>query len=238
MKALFLLFFLFIAPQAIAGKEYSIEIKVIDGATNEIISGCPISVTTKKKEVLELTATEEGWLLENIGTKKLFIDVEDHKDKFIERTVQFFNKKRIDTVFIVYLYPNEAYEKRIIKEEDSLYGSFDNLETPVSSETDDFIDIPAEFLGGSAKLQEFIVSEVRYPQECIDLDAQGKVYLKFIVEPDGRITHVTLERGTGNLIDNEAVRAIRAMPNWKPAVNVSGEKIRSIVRLPIVFFLT
>jgi protein TonB len=106
----------------------------------------------------------------------------------------------------------------------------------VAAQIIDFPDVEAGFIGGSGALQTFIVSNVVYPETSIDMDEQGKVYLSFIVEEDGKISHVTVERGVSKDLDREAKRIVRAMPNWE-AGEVKGKKVRTRCRLPIVFTL-
>ena len=46
----------------------------------------------------------------------------------------------------------------------------------------------------------------------------GKVYITFVVEKDGKITDVRLLRGIGGGCDEEALRVIKMMPDWKPGL--------------------
>jgi protein TonB len=45
---------------------------------------------------------------------------------------------------------------------------------------------------------------------------EGKVYLTFIVEPDGSVSNVNIVKGVDKLLDEEAVKAIEASPNVEP----------------------
>ncbi|GAB5416476.1 MAG: hypothetical protein Crog4KO_09370 [Crocinitomicaceae bacterium] len=100
----------------------------------------------------------------------------------------------------------------------------------------EFPDVEALFPGGQEALQRFIVNNVVYPETSIDMDEQGKVYLSFVVEKDGKISQVKVERGVSKDLDREAKRIVRAMPNWE-AGEVKGKKVRTRCRLPIVFTL-
>ena len=54
-----------------------------------------------------------------------------------------------------------------------------------------------EFPGGTAKLLEYIQKNMKYPMMARESDIQGKVYVQFVVEPDGSISNVQVLRGIG-----------------------------------------
>ncbi len=107
---------------------------------------------------------------------------------------------------------------------------------PPAPQVVEFPDVEALFPGGQAALQRYIVNNVVYPETSIDMDEQGKVYLSFIVEKDGKVSQVKVERGVSKDLDREAKRIVRAMPNWE-AGEVKGKKVRTKCSLPIVFTL-
>jgi len=100
----------------------------------------------------------------------------------------------------------------------------------------DFPDKEAEFPGGAAALQSYIVNNIQYPETSIDMDEQGKVYLSFVVGADGSISKVSVERGVSPDLDREAKRVVRSMPKWIPG-EAEGKKVATRCRLPIVFTL-
>lgn len=103
-------------------------------------------------------------------------------------------------------------------------------------EIDPFPPVEAEYIGGVIKMQEDISDNLVYPQIDIELGQQGTVYVSFIVEKDGSVSNVQIERGISETIDREAKRIVREFPKWKPAENAYG-KVRTIVRLPIKFII-
>ena len=100
----------------------------------------------------------------------------------------------------------------------------------------EFPDVEAEFIGGAQALMKYIQTNIQYPPTSIEMNEQGKVYLSFVVEPDGSITNVAVERGVSPDLDREAKRVIRSMPKWKPGES-KGRKCRTRCRLPINFQL-
>lgn len=100
----------------------------------------------------------------------------------------------------------------------------------------DFPDVEAKFPGGQPELTKYIVSNIQYPEVSIDMEEQGRVYLSFVVEVDGSVSGVKVERGVSQDLDREAKRIVRAMPKWE-AGEVDGKKVRTRCSLPIVFTL-
>ncbi len=99
----------------------------------------------------------------------------------------------------------------------------------------DFPDVEAEFPGKEVAFMEFISSNVEYPSEALERWEDGKVYLSFVIEKDGGITHIMVERSSGSeLLDQEGIRVLSLMPNWIPAQK-DGEAVRSRSRNCIVF---
>lgn len=100
----------------------------------------------------------------------------------------------------------------------------------------DFPDVEASFFGGAAAMQRWIAENVNYPQASIEMNEQGRVYLSFVVEADGSLSNIAIERGVSQDLDKEAKRLIRKMPNWE-AGEAKGKKARTRCRLPINFTL-
>ena len=106
----------------------------------------------------------------------------------------------------------------------------------VEEEIIEFPDVEAEFIGGAQAMMKYIQQNIQYPPTSIEMNEQGKVYLSFVVEPDGTISNVAIERGVSKDIDNEAKRIVRSMPKWLPGEG-KGKKVRTRCRLPINFQL-
>ena len=65
---------------------------------------------------------------------------------------------------------------------------------------------------------------------------EGKVYVQFIINKSGNITHITLMKSTDELLDKEALRVVSKMPDWKPGI-INNKVVSSIKILPINFVL-
>lgn len=97
-------------------------------------------------------------------------------------------------------------------------------------------EVAPEFPGGLEALMRFLSTNIRYPVQARDQQIQGRVYLSFVVERDGSVSNITLLRGIGFGCDEEAVRVVGLMPNWKPG-RQNGMPVRVFYNLPIKFTL-
>jgi protein TonB len=110
----------------------------------------------------------------------------------------------------------------------------------ISQESAILIEFPDEdpsFENGAEGLQKYISENIKYPLFCILTNVQGKVYVSFIVERDGKVSSVKIEKGAHPKLNKEAKRVVKNMPNWNPG-KVGQEPVRTKMRLPIVFDLT
>ena len=93
-----------------------------------------------------------------------------------------------------------------------------------------------DFPGGVAKLQEYLVKNIKYPQMARESGIQGRVFVSFVVEPDGSVSNVAVMRSLGGGCDEEAMRVVKAMPKWKPGKQ-RGKAVRVSYILPVNFQL-
>jgi len=92
------------------------------------------------------------------------------------------------------------------------------------------------FPGGDAARIKFLQENIKYPQIARESSIQGTVYVTFVVERTGKVTDVRVLRGIGGGCDEEAVRVIKAMPNWQPGKQ-RGKPVRVQFNMPIKFTL-
>lgn len=93
-----------------------------------------------------------------------------------------------------------------------------------------------EFPSGVEALMDFVAKNVVYPQEAMDKEISGRVYVSFVIEKDGSVNEVKVMKGIGGGCDEEAVRVIKAMPKWKPGKQ-DGKPVRVSYMMPITFKL-
>ena len=81
-----------------------------------------------------------------------------------------------------------------------------------------FAQFMPEFPGGISELYEYLQNNIYYTERMKTLGIEGTVYVSFIIEEDGSISRVAVERGieNGEELNKIAVKAIQKMPNWIP----------------------
>ena len=93
-----------------------------------------------------------------------------------------------------------------------------------------------EFPNGQEALMLYIAKQVKYPPEAKKAGAQGRVFIGFIVEPDGSLSDFKVLRGIGHGCDEEALRVVKSMPKWKPGMQ-RGKAVRVQYLVPVNFKL-
>ena len=93
-----------------------------------------------------------------------------------------------------------------------------------------------EFPGGQEAMMKFLADSIRYPRESMEKGVQGRVICNFVVMKDGSVSDVQVVRGVDPLIDAEAIRVLKLMPDWKPGIQ-RGKAVNVRYTLPVVFRL-
>lgn len=85
--------------------------------------------------------------------------------------------------------------------------------------------------------QDFVLKNLKYPQDAQDNGVEGWVYIEFIVEKDGTVSSVKSARNADLSLTNEAIRVIKMSPKWTPGYN-NGKPARVKFTIPINFLLS
>ena len=92
-----------------------------------------------------------------------------------------------------------------------------------------------KFKGGDAKLMEFLMMNMKYPESAIKAKQQGRAVVGFVVGKDGTVSDVYIEKSTGyDVLDNEAMRVVKSMPAWEPGKQ-KGKPVDVKYFVPITF---
>ncbi len=102
----------------------------------------------------------------------------------------------------------------------------------------DFVSIEKqpEFPGGIDKFYKYLSTSIRYPPMATENNVQGKVFLQFVVEKDGKLTDIEVQRGPGSGTNEEAVRVLKASPRWNPGIQ-NGKPVRVRYNIAVSFNL-
>lgn len=99
-----------------------------------------------------------------------------------------------------------------------------------------FVEQMPEFQGGEEELMKFLKGNIVYPQMAKESGIQGTVYVTFVVTKDGKIKDASVLRGIGGGCDEEALRVVKMMPDWKVGKQ-NGQAVPVQFNLPIKFIL-
>jgi periplasmic protein TonB len=92
------------------------------------------------------------------------------------------------------------------------------------------------FPGGQEALVAYLVKNIVYPQKAKENGIQGVVLVSFTVTKTGKVADVKVKRGVDDLLDAEALRVIKGMPDWKPGEK-DGQPVDVAMVLPVSFKL-
>lgn len=87
-------------------------------------------------------------------------------------------------------------------------------------------DKVAEFPGGLRQCELFIRQNVEYPEQAQALQEFGSVYVDFVIDEQGYVVNAKIKKSVGFYADREALRVVRMMPRWTPAIK-DGKPVRS-----------
>ena len=93
-----------------------------------------------------------------------------------------------------------------------------------------------EYEGGMEALYKYLAENIQYPEQAKSDGIQGRVLIRFVVMNDGSIVNVEVAKGIGGGCDEEAVRVVKGMSKWKPAI-YEGKTVNVNYALPITFKL-
>ena len=99
-----------------------------------------------------------------------------------------------------------------------------------------YVEQMPEFKGGQQNLNNYLATTLKYPKEAKQALISGTVYIRFVVNADGKISNVEVMKGIGYGCDEEALRVVRNMPDWTPGMQ-NHKKIRCYYNLPVKFKL-
>ena len=102
--------------------------------------------------------------------------------------------------------------------------------------------VDAEYPGGFEAMAKFVIDSLNWDAiyewpEASKRRFQNKIIVRGIVETDGRITDIHIERASVYCppCNREAINVVKKMPLWIPATDKNGQPERVYIRIPIYF---
>lgn len=117
--------------------------------------------------------------------------------------------------------PPEAVSPKTLSKKDPVYKIVEHM---------------PEFPGGEAALYKYISDNVQYPDTASKYSIQGHVKIRFVIDEQGMVTDVHPTTNFGYGLEDEAMRVIKSMPSWQPAMN-NGVPVKVYYMIPINFEL-
>jgi TonB family protein len=98
------------------------------------------------------------------------------------------------------------------------------------------LDQAPAFPGGQEALMQYLAKQIKYPESAKRDQVSGMSVVQFVVEKDGTLSGFTALKKIRQDLDDEAIRVLKAMPNWSPGIK-DGQAVRAQMMLPIRFRL-
>jgi periplasmic protein TonB len=93
-----------------------------------------------------------------------------------------------------------------------------------------------EYPGGINALKSEIASSINYPVEAKKNGIQGKVFVSFVIDEQGKVTNAKIERGMEASLDQESLRVVNNLKSWKPGKE-KGKAVKVAYTIPINYAL-
>lgn len=91
-----------------------------------------------------------------------------------------------------------------------------------------------EYPGGMSELVIWLNKNIKYPNSAISRKLRGEVQVAFFIEKDGTCTDFKVVKSANTLFDEEALRVVKMMPQWKPG-KIKGKVCRTYFVIPVNF---
>lgn len=112
---------------------------------------------------------------------------------------------------------------------------------PVVEEPLVFPEVMPAYPGGETQMFKDISTAMIYPPLCLENEFQGRVFVQFVVEKNGKISNIKIlrqpEGDLGKVLGKEAIRVVKNLKDFTPGT-LNGEPKRVVMTLPIVFKLS
>ena len=107
---------------------------------------------------------------------------------------------------------------------------------PIKQVEEDYVvvGVMPEFTKGS--LMTYIKKHVDYPREAVEIGAEGKVYVQFVVTKHGKVDKVKVIKSEDEMLNKAAKEVIKNLPGFTPGKQM-GRPVNVIMTVPINFIL-
>lgn len=97
------------------------------------------------------------------------------------------------------------------------------------------VEAKPSFNGGDANaFVKYVQENIKYPENALENDIEGKVTVNFVVDAKGNICNAKVVRGVDDELDAEALRVVSSAPAWVPAKQ-GGKNVPVNCSIPVTF---
>lgn len=98
------------------------------------------------------------------------------------------------------------------------------------------VEVMPEYPGGDEALKKDLIGAIKYPEEAKKAGIQGKVYVTFVVDEQGKVTNAKIARSVDPALDKESLRVVNGLKTWAPGKE-KGKAVKVSYTLPINYAL-
>lgn len=185
-----------------------------------LIVDYPIEVQQRLEQLKKETGAEFSVMefhRETVDKRKLETLVSQAK------FAQFVKTPEDETKYLILSHDDAAFDvvKEMSKSKEGVYDLVDNQE---------------ELSESYAEFYQYLGENMEYPKQARKMGIEGKVYVQFILNPDGSVSNAQAVKGIGAGCDAEAVRAVSAS-TWSLPGKINGKAVKTRLMVPIMFKL-
>lgn len=130
--------------------------------------------------------------------------------------------------------PSSVSQKDLDNDSFGNQKALEEISNKFYADTSVFIaDEMPEFPGGEKEMVKYIFKNFKYPRSISEQSIiTTKIYVEFIVTKEGNIKDAKIKKGINPELDQEALRVINSMPDWKPGKQ-NGKPLNVKMVVPI-----
>lgn len=116
---------------------------------------------------------------------------------------------------------------------DSTILLYSNLKTS-DKEIHAILEERPKYPSGMDEVVKYIQTHIQYPPTAVYKKIEGKVWIESVIDRDGKVVQPKVAYSVHPLLDQEALRIIKMMPDWRPG-KLNGETVKVKYVFPVTF---
>lgn len=209
---------------------------------------CLLLITACQDEPLSsMEKINDEWSEKNDENQQAQFVIDEIMKKYNAHSYQVTELQEGDpprAVFILRDYQKQSIEEITIDDRARMAAAIATIgitqkDMAMLKDVDDIFTVveepPAPTVGMRA-FYRYVTENLKYPRSAREQGIQGKVFVQFVVNDFGEITHVEAIKGIGGGCDEAAVEVVKNSPLWIPGKQ-RGEAVKVRMVIPIGFKL-